>query len=314
MMGTKKFSLLMINDMLSSSRPYPQVSSAAARYIIIFLAVAALILPIGGLAEDATTSCPLRITFVDVGEGDSTIIEPLGEAPLVVDTGSPLGATKVLEHLKRSNHRQLSGIALTHPHLDHIGGLFTLRASFPTTVLFHNSQPLRKLKEEQDIYRWYQEALDTNKETRPLRRGDAIKVGAAKIQALWPPPGELDDDWNKNSLVLKVTFGSFSLILMGDALISSEQELIKTGADLSATILKVGHHGSKFATGEKFLAAVNPKLSVVSVNAGNVRGYPDAATIQRLVRHGELLRTDQHGSIEICAESSGRFKVNAPKL
>ena len=295
-----------------SFHPYPPPSNVI-RSLILLLVSAAFIVPLRASA-DASFDCPLRITFVDVGEGDSSIIEPLGAPPLVVDTGSPLGAPKVLRHLKSRNHNELSGIVLTHPHLDHIGGLFTLRASFPTTVLFHNSQPLRSFKEQQDIYRWYQQVLDSQKDTRQLRRGDAIKVGAARIQALWPPPGELDDDWNKNSLVLKVTLGSFSLLLMGDALISSEQELIKTGADLSATILKVGHHGSKFASSEGFLSSVNPKLSVVSVDAANIRGYPDTVTIQRLLKQGAMLRTDQHGSIEICAESDGRFKINAPTL
>ena len=264
---------------------------------------------LGVRSAPAAAECPLRLVFVDVGEGDAILVQPHGMAPVVVDTGSPLGAGALMRYLTKRKLRDLSGVILTHPHLDHVGGVFVLSAIYPGMTLYHTAQPIAARFMMEDMYRWYSELLsDATVSKRILRRGDTLPIGAASIEVLWPPAGNLDDDWNKNSLVLRVSLGAFRALLMGDALKSTEQELLRNKQDLRAAVLKVGHHGSAFATSDQFIAAVAPKLSVISVNAGNLRGYPARETIDRLRRAGDVMRTDIDGDIEVCAWPSGDFQ------
>ncbi|NDC37972.1 MAG: MBL fold metallo-hydrolase [Proteobacteria bacterium] len=269
-----------------------------------------LLLIVGPVAADAASSCPLRMTFVAVGEGDATILEAHGANPMLVDTGSPRGVSAVVQYLRSVHYQELSGVILTHPHLDHVGGLFTILTLFPRALLFHTDQRLGKQRIDGDVFRWYQETLRSHlPPPRVLRRGDRVTLGAAVLEVLWPLTGPLDNEWNKNSLVLRVTLGEFRALLMGDALRSTEVELLRREAELAAMVLKVGHHGSEYASSEQFLKAVAPKLSVVSVNDGNIRGYPSPATLERLRRIGQLRRTDQDGTIELCATPTGDFHI-----
>ena len=262
----------------------------------------------------AVSDCPLRLVFVDVGEGDAILVQPRGLATLIVDTGSPRGGSALVRQLNKRELREPSGVVLTHPHLDHIGGLFTLLSVYPRLKLYHAAQPLTASFAADDMYRWYREALqEASERSRILRRGDSLILGEVAIETLWPPAGALDDDWNKNSLVLRIRLGAFSALLMGDALISTEGELLRSEPNLRATVLKVGHHGSAFASSQQFVTAVAPKLSVVSVNADNIRGYPAHETLERLQKIGEVRRTDIDGDIEVCAWRSGEFQLKASR-
>ena len=292
----------------------PRRYTVGMRQALIIGWLCFIVAGLGTVSAQAVSDCPLRLVFVDVGEGDAILVQPQGLAPLIVDTGSPRGVSALVRHLNKRELRELSGVVLTHPHLDHIGGVFTLLSVYPRLKLYHPAQPLTAPWASDDMYRWYKELLqDASERSRILRRGDSLTLGGVAIEALWPPAGLLDDDWNKNSLVLRVRLGAFTTLLMGDALVSTERELLGFGQTLRAAVLKVGHHGSAFASSEQFIAAVAPKLSVVSVNADNVRGYPAGETIERLRKAGEVRRTDIDGDIQVCAWPSGEFQVKASR-
>ncbi len=127
--------------------------------------------------------------------------------------------------------------------------------------------------------------------------GSTFKIGDATITIL-APNGTGYEDPNDYSIVVKVTFGSTSFLLTGDAEAVSESQMLSNGLDLSATVLKVGHHGSRSSTGQSFLDKVNPKYAVISVGKGNSYGHPTQDTMNRLKAKGiPVYRTDENGTI-----------------
>ena len=120
--------------------------------------------------------------------------------------------------------------------------------------------------------------------------------------------------FNANSLVIMIEFGKFKCLLTGDLVISAEKELLKTKGDLKAEVLKVGHHGCHDASSEEFLGAILPEISVISVNKGNIRGYPSEEVVKRLKELGSrVYRTDREGDIIIDVKKDGKFSVRAKR-
>jgi competence protein ComEC len=127
--------------------------------------------------------------------------------------------------------------------------------------------------------------------------GEQFKLGEAAVTALAPKNSEYEDS-NDYSIVLKVTFGSTSFLLTGDAEALSEKELVASGKDLSATVLKVGHHGSLTSTSQALLDKINPMFAVVSAGAGNKYGHPAQETMDKLKTKGvKVFRTDEQKTI-----------------
>ncbi len=290
-------------------RNFLLIVSDATKVILVLLGATFLF-----LAESfAEASCGLRLTFVDVGEGDSLIIEQAGSAPVILDTGNPVGGLRVASILKRRGVEKLAAIIVTHPHLDHAAGVFTLLDRFSTEKLYDNGQDTAVQSEGNDMYRWYSQHFRQNDRYSELRAGSSLQIGAASMTALWPPRGELNTDWNHNSLVFMLRYGHFRALLMGDALESTERGLLASGVDLHSRVLKVGHHGSKYASSEAFLARAQPKLAILSVNSENVRGYPSDKTTKRLSGVTRMLRTDRNGTITVCAAADGNFTVSTER-
>lgn len=251
---------------------------------------------------------PLTITQLDIGEGSALLIVD-NEKALLFDSGNLKSAASLQKKIAKRTP-QLWGIILSHPHLDHIGGAFTLLPNFSSENFWDNGQPIDN---PEDPYRWYQDLRNEHKGYRTLRAQQEVTLERAKLKVLWPPPGKLDSDWNKNSLVLRLTFGKFCAILMADALLATETELLNS-KDINCPVLQVGHHGSKFASGEEFIKMVRPKDSIISVNAGNIRGYPEAAVLERLRRFGSQVHiTSEHGDIEIQAQENGSYEISHQK-
>lgn len=251
-------------------------------------------------------SCPLKLSFVDAGEGDAIFVRyPKGG--LVIDAASPIGAGRFLDYIKAQRVSDLSALFVTHPHLDHAGGVFELLRSLKPQMLYDNGQALDDEARTNDMYRWYKEVFRAAPHFRNLRRGDSLEFGELKFDVLWPPAGDLNSDWNNNSLVLRLSFGRFRALLMGDALSSTELKLVSAGVDLKASVLKAGHHGSSDTASVEFLARVAPELTVVSVNKNNFRGYPDTKALARYRAQGPVRITGEEGVIEICAGLDGRF-------
>lgn len=247
----------------------------------------------------------LRVTFVDVGQGDATLIDfPDGRVALV-DTGQGgrHPATRELRSLLAARRRnRLDLVVITHGHPDHYGGLATLLDEMRVDELWLNGQ---LLVEERDgtMNHLVSSALSRGTRVRfpPELCEQPHRFGDARVDLLWPCPRyDPELDLNDNSLTIRVTFGSRSFLLTGDLEAESERRLIDANRIQAADVLKVAHHGSKTSTSPSFLQAVRPSIAVMSSGASNRYGHPSPAVVARLQAAGaRVVRTDVHGGVII---------------
>jgi competence protein ComEC len=267
------------------------------------------------IAGQAALSAPsgLTFTFIDVGEGDSTLVQTPSGYSLLVDTGSPLSQKTVIDTLTHAGVRALSALIVTHPHLDHAGGVFSVLDAFPTLLLADSGQSVDKEAVDNDMYRWYQKRVRSHAAYRTLRAPESWRVDDAIFTVMWPLAGELNADWNNNSIVVRIDYGAFHALLMGDALKDTADALVPRLAAGRISLLKAGHHSSRFSESASFIDAVNPEVVVVSVDAGNIRGYPDAGTVEKYRAHGRVYRTDVVGTVQVKASADGTFAVSTQR-
>ncbi len=251
----------------------------------------------------------IRLSFLDVGEGDCLLIESDGRSALI-DTGNLRTGPGIIPKLKKSRIEKIDSIILTHPHLDHIGGVFALLTLIPVFSIYDNGEDLKREEQTDDSYRWYTKAVRSNLKYKALKRGDVLTVGKASLFVLWPPSPLPTSDWNSNSLVIMLRFGKFSALLMGDGNIETERLLINNGSSIKASILKAGHHGARDTGSPEFIKAASPQLIVISIDHNNKRGFPSPETIARFQESGaSIIRTSQNGDVVLLVSEDGRFSI-----
>jgi competence protein ComEC len=253
----------------------------------------------------------LRATFLDVGQGDSAILDlPDGEA-LVVDGGGLVGSpidvgTRVLAPELRARRRAaLVAAVLTHPHPDHFGGLATGLGAVDVGALWDTGQG-----EREQVGGGYAVLLEAMRArgvpvVRPEALCGARVVGGVRVEVLAPCPGPSSDrNPNDNSFVLRVTYGARSLLLVGDAQREEEDDLLaRSPSSLRADVLKVGHHGSATSSSPAFLEAVAPREAIISVGRRNRFGHPSPVTLAALERfHARVWRTDRDGAVTVSTD------------
>ena len=266
------------------------------------LAVAAALLWAGALsAPDGK----LHVTFLDVGQGDATlIVTPSGRQVLVDGGPDPRLVTRGLGARLPFYDRSLDVVALTHPHGDHLNGLLEVLDRYDVDLFLHRSADYPTA----EYARWEQALADRDGRSRVLEahRGYRIDLGdGVVLDVLHPGPVTLDGETNNNSLVLRLSYGEVVFLLTGDVETPVESALLARGAPLDATVLKVGHHGSDSSTSAAFLEAVSPSLAVISVGEDNRFGHPDAAVLARLravLPDDRVLLTAQHGDVEVTTD------------
>lgn len=231
----------------------------------------------------------LNLTFFDVGEGSATLISQ-GTSHILVDTGNPVAAPLLVRKVKKLTGGKLQALIITHPHQDHIGGVFQFLDELKPRFRFDNGEKITKIDEP---YRWFKEEF-RKENYKKLKKGDFLKVGKGLIEVL--SPGSLASDWNENSLVLKVTYNNKCAVLMSDALKKTESKI----GNFECEVIQIGHHGSRYASSAAFVKSVRAKLGIVSVNRNNLRGYPDERVIKRWEQNGiKILKTYELGDIKI---------------
>jgi len=240
-------------------------------------------------------STPFSIWFLDVGEGDATYFESAKGYNGLIDTGNVITGNRVIRFLKQRGINSLDILIVTHPHPDHMGGVFQILHNIEVKQRFDNGQPL-PVKKDSDIYRWYDEFF-RSENYRVLKRGDKLSLGEIILQIL--SPQYLQSDWNSNSIVILLGHKNSRILLMGDGTRSAELFLLENEKNLKAQILKIGHHGAWDTSDPKFLKAVGPKDAIISVNHDNKRGYPSPVTLNTLQKMGiDVWRTDKAGTIQ----------------
>ncbi len=258
----------------------------------------------------------LRVTVLDVGKGDALVIESPAGRVLVVDTGGFVGRPGgnddqvrrvVGPFLRKRGIRRIDILLLTHPHAEHIAGAARLLDEFEVGRVVDNG-----VGDKSGLVARYRDvARRKNVPVTQAARGARLDLGGrVRVTVLHPArPGEKRGGTNDTSIVARVSFGRTAFLLTGDAGEPSENEMIRTGGPLAADVLKVAHHGGAGATGARFLAPVRPSVAIISVDANNRHGHPDAGVLARLRDAGATVyRTDQSGSVT-CVSDGRRVRV-----
>jgi competence protein ComEC len=238
----------------------------------------------------------LLVNFIDVGQGDSTLIEfPNGETCLI-DGGPRSSSEDLINFLKTRKIEKIDYLIGTHPHEDHIGGLPEVLKNFKVekvylpnktanTVIFED---LLKEIEKNDL------KIIVGKSGLNIADRDGIKFD------IIAPNNENYPNTNNYSIVTKIVYKDFSLLVTGDAERESELEMVERGYDLKSKVLKVGHHGSSTSSTSEFLEKVNPDYSIISLGKDNSYGHPHKEVLERLKQiNTKVLRTDELGTIVI---------------
>jgi competence protein ComEC len=278
--------------------------------LLFLLVLLAVILIVVVLATPPVRRHPgtLRATILDVGKGDSIVIESPTGRVMVVDAGGLLGrnddrAKRVIgPFLRQRGIRRIDTLLLTHPHQDHIGGAATLIDQFEVGRVVDNG-----VGDKSGLVERYRKvAVRRGVPVQQAVRGNRLDLDRrVHVQVLHPRrafPGTAGSI-NDTSIVLRVTFGRTALLLTGDAGKAAEDEMRRTRQPLACDVLKVAHHGGRGATTDAFLDAARPAAAVISVNAHNRHGHPDPGVLQRLRDHGAAIwRTDQNGHVLVVSD------------
>jgi competence protein ComEC len=250
----------------------------------------------------------LRTTFLDVGQGDSAIVDLPNGSALVIDggglVGSPLDVgARVLGPVLRARRRDALAVAiLSHPHPDHFLGFVSGLAGVRVGELWDTGQG-----ETESVGGPYAALLAGRTVVRPAALCGARAIGGAHIEVLAPCPAPAPDRGpNDNSFVLRIRYGARSILFVGDAEREEERDLLRLGAErLHADVLKVGHHGSRTSSSPDFLAAVAPREAIVSAGIRNRYGHPHADTLAALAAAGtRIWRTDRDGAVTVTTDGA----------
>lgn len=274
-----------------------------ARWAALALAAAAAALAWrGALAQPDGL---LHVVALDVGQGDAIlVVAPNGRRMLVDGGPSPSAVLDGLGRRFAPWDRRLDVVVLTHPDADHVGGLPAVLGRYRVA---HVVQP-DVAHDTPDARAWAAAVTSEGAAVWSARRGLRLTLdGAAGVAAevRWPPPGDLaaaigapEPATNDHSVVLTIGYGAARVLLTGDIEAGVERALVRSGLDLRADVLKVAHHGSATSSGAAFLAAVAPRLAVVSVGADNRFGHPDPGVLDRL-GPTTVRRTDVDGAVDV---------------
>lgn len=266
------------------------------------------------IEKDAT----LSIHYIDVGQGDSSLIV-FGDSAVLVDAGEKEMGSVVAAYLNELGLTKLDYIVATHPHSDHIGGLPEVIKGFefdkviaprvtaeltPTTKSYENFLLALKNKgkkltaakagEKYTLYSNKNAVNDTNEKTE-----------TAEIEIIAPisPQSDSYDDLNDFSVVFKLTYKNTSYLFTGDASKPAEKDILESGADISADVLKVGHHGSSTASTANFINAVSASVGVIQCGQDNSYNHPNEKIVERLENANIILyRNDLDGTVIVYSD------------
>lgn len=267
---------------------------------LLLLGVSYLIMESEGENKEVVFDSPqIEAHFIDVGQGDSTLIKLDDGKIILIDGGTSEYGQDVVRHLKNEGVKKVDFLIATHPHSDHIGGLVQVIEAFEIGSIY--------MPKATHTTRSFENLLNAIKDK-------GLKVNTAKagidlldeenIKAKFLAPiSDGYENLNNYSAVLKVTYKNVSFLLTGDAEALSEKEMIESKQSLRSTVLKAGHHGSNTSSTTEFLKAVSPKIAVISCGVDNSYNHPSEKVLQRLENNQiKIYRIDQLGTIKIYSD------------
>ena len=249
--------------------------------------------------QTPVSSGVLRVHVIDVGQGDSILIEAPEGHNVLIDAGE--AGSGALAYLQGHAIQKLDLVVLTHAHSDHIGGLPEVLDAIPVSLVVASGQPHTTGE--------YEKLIDTIMARKipyqEVKQGDILPLGNLSLEVLWPFQTQPTGDLNNNSLVLRLVLGQTVFQFEGDAGQDAENRMRSAGLITPVTFLKVGHHGSRDASGSAFLRAVKPQFAVYSAGLGNSYGLPAPETIAALEAvAGEVHGTDKEGTVIVTSDGA----------
>ncbi|NTY09536.1 MBL fold metallo-hydrolase [Exiguobacterium sp. JMULE1] len=257
----------------------------------------------------APTEGQMEVYGFDVGQGDSTFIRTKEDA-ILIDGGNNGKGEDVVRYLQELGVKRLTAVIATHPDSDHIGGLDTVLDAFPVDSVY-----APRVTHTTETYRDFLFAVKREGVTiKSVKAGLEIPSEAARFTFL-APLTDGTQDLNSWSAVLRVEHGQDRFLFMGDAPIRTERQLLESDVDLSADVLKLGHHGADTSSSLPFLQAVDPKRALISAGQDNAYRHPRPSVLQELKAERITIdRTDQSGTIQYISTGDGIKESNQTDL
>ncbi len=254
----------------------------------------------------------LRVTYIDVGQGDAALIEFPGRKVMLIDGGGfasgrfDVGEQVVSRVLWKKGIKKIDYLACSHPHPDHFYGLPSISRNFRVSEFWEAA-----IQAEQPAYQNFLDQLAPETRRRRLLRGDTIRVDAVTVKVLHPPPSFSHPAVNNHSLVLRLEYGRHAFLFTGDIEKEAEYDILThtAGTGIRSQVLKSPHHGSESSSTSLFLNAAAPKIVVITAGEHNRYGLPKESILRRYREAGaRIFRTDLHGAVEITSDGT-RFSV-----
>ena len=239
----------------------------------------------------------LYLTMIDVGQADSFLLMQEGKTALI-DCGTRSTGEDVVEYLNSIGVTKIDYVFGTHPHDDHMGGMYDVITNIEIGKII-----IPEVESGKVTANWYIKLMDeiktNNYNIEYAEVGNVYELGNADMKVIGPIT-KFPSNTNNYSTVLKVTFGEMDIIMTGDAEIEVEEEILISGENIDAEIYKVGHHGSDTSNSEEFLDAITPEYALISTKVGNKYEHPIKSTMEKLKeRNIEVYRTDENGTVTV---------------
>ena len=248
----------------------------------------------------------LKVHYLDVGQGDSIFIELPNNETMLIDAAESYQSENIINYLKNLNYQKIDYVIGTHPHTDHIGGLKDIINTFEIGKIY-----MPKVVSTTKTYESLLMAIkDKNLKINTAKAGTSIiDTDALKINIL-APNSETYTELNNYSVVTKITYGTTKFLFMGDAEKLSENEIKE---DVTADVIKIGHHGSNTSSGINFIKKVNAKYGIISVGLNNKYNLPKEETITNWENSGtKIYLTSINGTIRAISDGTN-IKIESEK-
>jgi len=248
----------------------------------------------------------LKLTFIDVGQGESILVEFPGKRKMLIDGGGfpegtfDIGENVVSPFLWKKGLKKIDYLVLTHAHPDHLNGLKAVSKNFKIGEYWEAYSPT-----EVEAYTEFKSLLGSFIPIKRLFRGDSYQQKKVIIEVLHPESGKtyVTTVHNDHSLVLRLLYGQTSILLPGDIGTDAENKILENSREIQSQVLKSPHHGSRSSSSKAFLDRVAPEIVVISIGLGNRYGLPDHEVLERYKKMGiKVYRTDHHGAVEVSSD------------
>ena len=258
-----------------------------------------------GLASSATKNVngDIAVHFIDVQQGDCTLIVA-DNYTVLIDAGEVSEKSKVITYLRSLDITHLDMVIASHPHSDHIGSLGAVIEEYGTDLLLMPEETEDMTPVTTSYENMITASEECNAEIRYAKPGDVYTLTEDCTIDILAPVADYDDH-NNYSIVCRLHYGETSFLFTGDIENKAERDIVNSGADLSADVIKIAHHGSNTSGLKVFLQNADPKYAVISVGALNDYGHPHKETLELLKLLGiDVLRTDYHGDIVLSSDGT----------